>query len=85
MKINLVNDLVDVFFCNFEERGDFMNLTTASLAKELDISYQTLYSWIRKGQLIPDVTLPSGRRMFSEQAVRQIKSDLKIEDKKEVD
>lgn len=53
-------------------------LSTGDLARDLDVSYQKLSYWIRKGWITPDWTSPGGWHRWTPANLAKIKTKLKL-------
>jgi hypothetical protein len=75
-----VESIVEIDINTFEEKyGDYLN--QEQLAREYFMNTGTVMSWIKKGQIVPDVSIPFGQRriyLFSPENVEKIREENQI-------
>lgn len=75
-----VESIVEIDINTFEEKyGDYLN--QEQLAREYFMNTGTIVSWIKKEQIVPDVTIPFGQRkiyLFSPENVEKIREENQI-------
>lgn len=75
-----VESIVEIDINTFEEKyGDYLN--QEQLAREYFMNTGTIISWIKKGQIVPNVTIPFGQRkiyLFSPENVEKIREQNQI-------
>ena len=57
-------------------------LSVKQVAKELDVSIQTVINWTRRGIITPEYVDPTGHRFYSEEQIHRVKqSGIQVVDK----
>lgn len=66
-------DITEMKTIQYIEQEVFKMLSVKQVAKELDVSIQTVINWTRRGIITPEYVDPTGHRFYSEEQIKLLK------------